>query len=897
MTTSSAQAVPPIDGFQIGRELGRGAMGVVYEAVHDATGSRVALKIVRTPRPRALLAVENEVAAMARLNHPHLLFLYDWGLLGEDAVWMALEYASGGTLEHWRPTCWDEVLELTEPILAGLSHAHARGLVHRDLKPENLLRCTGADRRPGLKIADFGLAWATSSERGASRGGTPNYIPPEQFDRQVGPNGPWSDLYTFGAVLWHWLTGRPVFQGEDPLGTARAHLEQPVPAFQPRFPVPSEVEPLLRELLAKAPEDRPQRVAEVVRRLPGHAGRTLTVVEHTPSSPLPGMGLGLLAQRALPLVGRRAQQDRLVDLLQRVRRRGRPTVAVLLGPEGVGRAHLMRWLTGWAEENGLATRAGGRALARELADRPSDRTRLVPDPGPAVQELAFANAPLLLLCSAERREDRPELEGLPEVVWLDVPPLEAGDFRHLLAAELGLHPDLVLRLGEPVGHSPGRVVQWLAELAAGGRLLATPKGVELVGPLSAPPTPSGSRQAVLTGALSALGPEVRAGLRLGALLGTDVRLKEWGPLLARHGLQPRSSGVRALVRAGIAERVDGGWRWSDEALRQAMLSDGSDLTEAHRAAAEVLAERPDRPERRLRRARHLLEAGQLAAGLPLLLTLDDADMELQRQAVAAARVHLHHGTVDQQLRFATMEARTVMNLLSAVDAVPYAERGLQLCAHVERDTSVERRMFAAVLTHGGRPDEALALLEGLPEDASMLRLRGLLASDRGDLGTAARCYQTALQRADEPTTKARLANSIGTLYCRLGRFEEGLRWLQVAADTLEPWVRYVPEGNLALALLELGRVQQALPHAVRAREGARGRGPRRAGYGALLCAFAAALARREDLLLDVREQAAFVLRSHHLDDRDVLRALSGRTEGLPPVCRAFLEDARASLAD
>jgi tetratricopeptide (TPR) repeat protein len=886
-------------GFVATRKLGEGAMGVVWAATHTATGAEVALKVVRPTSRRASLAVENEVAAMARVNHPSLLYLYDWGLLDDGAVWMALEAASGGSLEGWMPRSWGDVVEVCRPLLAGLAHAHAVGLVHRDLKPENVLVCLPTDRRPGLKIADFGLAHAIASGR-ASRGGTPFYIPPEQFDPSFGDAGPWSDLYTLGAVLWHWITGEPVFSEGSPVATASAHAVRALPPFVPRFGLPPEAEGVIHALLEKEPSDRPQRIADLGALLPDLAPSTAAVADRTPAAPLPGLGLGLIGQRELPLTGREDLQRTLVTALQHVRRTGAPLVLVLVGQPGVGREHLVRWLMVWAEETGLAqVERDPRQLLRRFApsgafDR--HRTRIVRGGTSLDAELAFADAPLLIVRIADHEDDAPELEGLPEVRTVEVPALSPGALRHVLRAELGLHPDAVLQLGELVGGSPGRAVRWMEELAAADRLRATAQGVEIRGPLGRAPLPD-DRLGLLQGALAGLDPETVLQLRLGALLGTDVLTEEWTGLLTLFGLRPRPSGVRALVRAGLATRTPSGWTWRDDGARQTAMHALPRLASYHEAAAAVLATFPDTDGRLLRRGEHLLGAGRVTEGLSALVDLVrlDPDMELQRRAVVAVRPYLGATDAEQHLAFATAEARVVMNLLSAADAVPYAEQMLRCVDEVAHDAVAERQLAAAVFTHAGRTSAAHALLDELPENARTLRLRGLLHSDNGDYPQAAEVLERALAMADDDRIRSRIANSMGTLASRTGRLEEALRRYRLAADTIESFVRYVPMGNLAIVLLLLDRPVEALQCAVEARDGARGHGPRRSGYGAAVCAFAASLAGDVDTLASVRQQAMHTLHTYPLDDLDTFLRLAERTGDLPRAAADFLSEARVAL--
>jgi hypothetical protein len=424
-------------------------MGVVFAAVHRATGADVAIKLVRPSTDRARIALENEILAMAGLNHPSLLYLYDFGIAADGAThWLVVERASGGSLEDWRPSSWEELAPVLEAICAGLAHAHARGMVHRDLKPANLLRATARDHRPGLKIADFGLAVVREGEEGVRRGGTPLYMPPEQIHARHGPVGPWSDLYALAAAVWELACGAPPFVGEVN-EVLRQQVEATLPSFQPRFPVPPAVEPTLTAMLAKVPGARPRSVHEVWAALVPH--RTVGLAEQGVGARLPGIGAGLVSLRQWRVVGRHEERRVLLAALDEVRTSNQPGVVLLTGPAGVGRSRLADWLAQTAAENGLA----------QVAYRPGNvgRTRALAEHGPLVvvlgeldddgeqmlASLAFSRRPVLgLACGS--LADWPELPLVPGFRELPLGAMEPAAFRDLLQTELGLAGPLALRI-------------------------------------------------------------------------------------------------------------------------------------------------------------------------------------------------------------------------------------------------------------------------------------------------------------------------------------------------------------------------------------------------------------------------------------------------------------------
>ncbi|WP_224360524.1 protein kinase domain-containing protein [Hyalangium versicolor] len=237
--------------------LGAGGMGVVYAAYDTRLDRRVALKLLRRDRfagveQAASARLLGEAKAVARLNHPHVITLYDVGLL-DDQVFLAMEFVEGGTLSQWlreKPRTWREVLEVFLPAGQGLAAAHAAGLVHRDFKPDNVL--VGQDGR--VRVTDFGLARslevaeepgprappvaspaASVTHTGAAIG-TPAYMSPEQLARSKATAR--SDQFSFCVALHEALFGERPFDG-----TSREALRDP--------PKDSAVPPWLRRVLIR----------------------------------------------------------------------------------------------------------------------------------------------------------------------------------------------------------------------------------------------------------------------------------------------------------------------------------------------------------------------------------------------------------------------------------------------------------------------------------------------------------------------------------------------------------------------------------------------------------------------------------------------------------------------
>jgi tetratricopeptide (TPR) repeat protein len=383
--------------FERRRRLGLGGMGEVWLGVHQPTGLPVAIKSILSERasdPRFRRAFSREVEAVAALDHPGIVMVFDHGL-GDRGPYLVMEYASGGALDQQPgPAGWDELRGLLLSLLDALAHAHARDLLHLDLKPGNVLICGPEDLRPGLKLTDFGLSRGLGDRR-ASRSGTPQYMPPEQILGAWRKQGPWTDLYALAAMAWELAAGRPPFLGEDP---REHHLSSELPPFEGRIAVPRGFEDWLKKGLAKEPVDRFASAAAAAAALEqlGEAVGTATgggfgrrrssttfvltrlldeLDERT--GPLPelrslpaperwqrpedrlvhgmhGAGLGLFGVRTVPFVGRDREREALWRALRGVLDSGRPARFVLRGASGMGASRLLLWLTRRSRELGVA---------------------------------------------------------------------------------------------------------------------------------------------------------------------------------------------------------------------------------------------------------------------------------------------------------------------------------------------------------------------------------------------------------------------------------------------------------------------------------------------------------------------------------------------------------------
>jgi tetratricopeptide (TPR) repeat protein len=259
---SVARDPPPIAGYKILGELGRGGMGVVYHAQHVSLGREVALKLVLNGAhaawsERSRFRVEAETAA--RLNHPNIVAIYEVGEQ-DDVPYVALEYVEGGSLGEalaTNPLRPIEAARLAETLARAIEHVHQHGIVHRDLKPANVLMT--AEGVP--KITDFGLAKWVDVRSGHTQSGaimgTPSYMAPEQARGETRFIGPSADVYALGAILYEMVTGRPPFKGVTAQETVQQLLtEDPLPPSRLQPQVSRDLETICLSCLQKEPSRR-----------------------------------------------------------------------------------------------------------------------------------------------------------------------------------------------------------------------------------------------------------------------------------------------------------------------------------------------------------------------------------------------------------------------------------------------------------------------------------------------------------------------------------------------------------------------------------------------------------------------------------------------------------------
>jgi tetratricopeptide (TPR) repeat protein len=259
---AASSSPPVVPGYEIQAELAHGGMGVVYKARQLGADREVALKMIREGAyagPEEVDRFRREPQAIARLQHPHIVQVYEVGE-HEGRLYFSMEYVGGGSLDKKlaeKPLPVQEAARLVETLARAMEAAHRCGIVHRDLKPANILLT--ADGTP--KITDFGLAKRLDVDLGQTASGalvgTPSYMAPEQAAGKAKELSPRTDVWALGVILYEALTGRPPFQAASVLDTlAQIRSQEPVPPSQLQPSVPRDLETICLKCLQKDPARR-----------------------------------------------------------------------------------------------------------------------------------------------------------------------------------------------------------------------------------------------------------------------------------------------------------------------------------------------------------------------------------------------------------------------------------------------------------------------------------------------------------------------------------------------------------------------------------------------------------------------------------------------------------------
>ncbi|MBI3072971.1 MAG: serine/threonine protein kinase [Deltaproteobacteria bacterium] len=271
--TDQTTAHDRIGIYNVLGEIGRGAMGIVYRAEHEALKKPVAIKVLHkalASDPIIAARFEREGLAASRPRHPGIVDVTDFGRLSSGQSFLVMELVEGETLDvvlhetgAFQP---DRSVRIVREIAAALAAAHAVGVIHRDLKPANIF-ILDDDR---VKIGDFGVAKIISGPVGTPRDtmlgaivGTPHYMAPEQAEGA--PVDHRIDIYALGCIFYELLTGHVPFDAETPMSVMSLQMTAPIPPLSSPFgPIPVLIDHIVRRSLAKSPGDRYPSAAALI---------------------------------------------------------------------------------------------------------------------------------------------------------------------------------------------------------------------------------------------------------------------------------------------------------------------------------------------------------------------------------------------------------------------------------------------------------------------------------------------------------------------------------------------------------------------------------------------------------------------------------------------------------
>jgi serine/threonine-protein kinase len=304
------------DAYQVTRLIGQGGMGAVYEATQTRLNKRVAIKVMdRTlaANPEALARFRREIQVTAKLAHPNIIQVSDFGQVPTGEPYLVMEFLEGEDLDQRLQRVTRLPLETAVPIVkqlaSALSVTHAEGIVHRDLKPANVFLVKVPGQTDFVKVVDFGIskvlkASATKLTHAQMIVGTPEYMAPEQAAGKVDEIDHRSDQWSLACIAWHMLVGQQPFFGPD----VNTILHQVMNGEPPPLPakmkaaglLPPPVEAVLRRALSKRQQDRFPTIAAFSRSFEAAAPLPGATPAPVPRAPEPPKASSLFVGQQLP---------------------------------------------------------------------------------------------------------------------------------------------------------------------------------------------------------------------------------------------------------------------------------------------------------------------------------------------------------------------------------------------------------------------------------------------------------------------------------------------------------------------------------------------------------------------------------------------------------------------
>lgn len=260
--------------YEVQSILGEGGMAIVYKAYHTKMERLVVIKVMQgwlLSNKNAVERFERESKMTAKLAHPNIVTVFDYGVLNAKEPYLVMEYIKGESLgdkiARQGALPFATAAGIIIQICRGLQEAHSVGIIHRDLKPDNILLQDRSDRPDWVKIVDFGISHLVQGNKRLTKTGkmvgTPEYIAPEQLKDK--PLDIRTDLYALGIILYETLTGKVPFEGESAEGILMKHLLEPPPPLSfhnDDFAEGTPFDAIIAKALRKEPDERYQTATE-----------------------------------------------------------------------------------------------------------------------------------------------------------------------------------------------------------------------------------------------------------------------------------------------------------------------------------------------------------------------------------------------------------------------------------------------------------------------------------------------------------------------------------------------------------------------------------------------------------------------------------------------------------
>ncbi|HVV81539.1 MAG TPA: protein kinase, partial [Kofleriaceae bacterium] len=819
--------VRPAERYRLIERLGAGSIGEVHRALDRATGREVALKLM--PRPRGGTNLRDEFVALARLRHPNVVSVLDYGLTDSGHEYFTMELVRGPPLaDAVGPPGTRAFYELLAGVLDALAAVHAAGLVHADVKPSNVLvdggsLATAPDR--AARLGDFGLATPLLDPIGPTARGTVGYAAPEAWTGRLDPR---SDLYSFGVVLWQLVSGTHPFGGATPraiVGLQRGGSPDPR-----RLPpgLPAALTELMTALLDPLPGQRPETAGEVLdrwRAIADSQGHRGVLAGRTPSGRSPRIAIE---------VGTVLGRDQELFELERAwaeARAGRGSPMLIVGEPGIGKSRLLAELALRIQlDGGDVIRASARAGDEPWAGVRELVRALLATSGAAWDERGLSPARRAALATFLS----PGQSRLGPGRWM-----MAETAAELVAAAATQRP-LAILIDDVDAASPA-AVDLLAYLAravpdSAALLVLAGRGLEP----SRAPIRSPLDAAVIAAArgrrfeLAPLGQSsffaltrAAVGAELGARLADELRRVSGGN--PGHAL----AALEAMIDGGTLARVGGVWVLSRDAVvplpaaaRQGVMARLAGLAPASRAILRAAATLGDSFDRELLAAivgdgeapdDEVEPAAYRAEPMSAGLDVTSADGGPRRdpgtdalEAALADGVASRVLTADPaagQFRFAHAELADVLGReLPAAAAREYHRRA---ALTLDRRLATGREVPATVMARHFRAIGDLALASRWSQTAATEATR------RGDLAGALVHASDALALAT-PDQRRDAVRLVADLAARHGDLELALHHFRLAGDGAAPLEQIGLELEIADLERRRGDLAAALDAASRA---------------------------------------------------------------------------------